>query len=113
MVRIIVAIALALVALGGGTAYASQASLPGDALYSVKLGTEQARMMLPGDDVARAERALNFADRRVEEMLALADKGRSQDLGLAVGKYGYALNMTLARMGQAGDRGAGQVQLCV
>ena len=105
MVHIIVAIALALSALAGGTAYASQASLPGDALYPVKLGTEQARMMLPGDDVARAERALNFADRRVEEMLALAEKGRPQDVDVALEKYAYALNMTLARMGQAGDRG--------
>jgi len=105
MVRIIVAIALALVALGGGTAYASQASLPGDALYPVKLGTEQAEMMLPGDAIARAERALSFADRRVEEMSALAEKGRSEDLGLAVEKYGYVLNMALARTRMAGDAG--------
>lgn len=105
MVRIIVAIALALVALGGGTAYASQASLPGDALYPVKLGTEQAEMMLPGDDVAMAERALSFADRRVEEMSALAEKGRSEDLGLAVEKYGYVLNMALAKTRMAGDAG--------
>ena len=105
MVRIIAGIALALIALGGGTAYAAQASLPGDALYSLKLGTEQAEMMLPGDDAARAERALNFADRRMEEMSALAEKGRSEDLGLAVEKYGYALNMALARTRMAGDEG--------
>ena len=105
MVRIVVAIALALVALGGGTAYAAQASLPGDALYSLKLGTEQAEMMLPGDDAARAERALSFADRRVEEISALAEKGRSEDLGLAVEKYGYALDMALARTRMAGDEG--------
>ena len=105
MVRIIAGIALALIALGGGTAYAAQASLPGDALYSLKLGTEQAEMMLPGDDAARAERALNFADRRMEEMSALAEKGRSEDLALAVEKYGYALNMALARTRMAGDEG--------
>ena len=105
MVRIIAGIALALIALGGGTAYASQASLPGDALYPVKLGTEQAEMMLPGDAIARAERALSFADRRVQEMSALAEKGRSEDLALAVEKYGYALNMALARTMMAGDEG--------
>jgi len=105
MVRVIVAIVLTLSAIGGGTVYAAQASLPGDALYSIKLSTEQAGMMLPGDDAARAERALNFAERRVGEIEALAEKERVQDLDLAVEKYDYALNMTLARIERAGNRG--------
>jgi len=105
MASVILVIVLTLSALGGGTAYAAQDSLPGDALYPVKLGTEQLRMMLPGDDVVKAQRALSFAERRVGEMEALAEKGRPQDLDLAVEKYGYALNMTLARIERAGDRG--------
>ena len=105
MASVILAIVLTLSALGAGTAYASQASLPGDTLYSVKLATEQAGMMLVRDDVARAERALSFADKRVREMVALAEKGRPQDLDLAVEKYGYALNMTFAEIERAGDRG--------
>ena len=40
----------------GGTAHAAQDSLPGDALYSVKLGSEEATMMWGGDDLARADR---------------------------------------------------------
>lgn len=102
MVSIILAIVLTLAAAGGGTAYASQASLPGDALYSVKLGTEQMRMTLPGDDIARAERALIFAERRAEEMEALAQRGRAQHLGLAAEKYYDAMNTALARMERAG-----------
>ena len=98
MVSTIIAIVLALSAVGGGTAYASQWSLPGDALYSIKLGTEQVRMALPGDDAARAERALGFADRRVEEIVDLATQGRVHDLGLAAEKYEHALNMTMARV---------------
>ncbi len=105
MVGIILAIVLTLSAVGGGTAYAAQDSLPGDALYPVKLGTEQLRMMLPGNDVARAQRALSFAERRVGEMEALAEKGRPQYLGLAVEGYDDAVNMTLARIERAGDRG--------
>lgn len=105
MASVILVIVLTLSAVGGGTAYAAQDSLPGDALYPVKLGTEQLRMMLPGDDVVKAERALSFAERRVGEMEALTEKGRPQDLDLAVEKYGYALNMTLARIERAGDRG--------
>ena len=105
MTSVVIAIVLALSALGVGTAYASQSSLPGDTLYPVKLATEQAGMMLVRDDAARAERALSFAYKRVREMVALAEKGRPQDLGLAVEQYGYALNMTLAEIERAGDRG--------
>jgi len=105
MASIILAIVLALSAAGGGTAYAAQDSLPGDALYPVKLGTEQVIMLLPGDDVVKAGRALSFAERRMGEIEALAEEGRSQDLDLAVEKYGYALNMAIARMEQARNRG--------
>ncbi|MFO7773105.1 MAG: DUF5667 domain-containing protein [Dehalococcoidia bacterium] len=105
MVSIIVAIVLTLSAVGGGTAYASQASLPGDTLYQVKLSTEQVRMMMPADDVGRAERALSFAERRVEEMEALAEKGRLQHLGLAVEKYDDAMAMVSTKMRQASNEG--------
>jgi len=102
--KIVLAIVLALCAAGGGTVYAAQDSLPGDALYPVKLGTEQVMMWL-GDDVAKAERALSFAERRVGEMEALAEKGRSQDLDLAVEKYGYTMSMTVAAMERASNIG--------
>jgi len=105
MASIILVIVLALSALGGGAAYAAQDSLPGDALYPVKLGTEQMRMMLPGNDIVKAERALSFAERRVGEIEALAEKERPQYLGLGVEGYDDALNMTLTRIERAGDRG--------
>ena len=104
MVKIIVAIVLTLSAIGGGTVYAAQASLPGDALYPVKLGTEQVAMMLPGDNLARAERGLELANRRVEELEALAEEGRMEYLERARERYEHALNMTLARMEQATDQ---------
>jgi hypothetical protein len=107
MAGVILAIVLALSAVGAGMAYASQASLPGDTLYTVKLGGEEFAMILVRDDVARAGRALSFADRRVEEMKTLAEKGRSQDLDLAAEKYGYAINMTLAEIEQAQTAGLG------
>lgn len=84
--------------MGGGTVYAAQDSLPGDTLYPVKLGIERITMMSQGDDVARAERALNFATKRVREMLTLTERERLGDLGVTADKYGYALNMSLARM---------------
>jgi hypothetical protein len=102
---VILVIVLALSAAGGGTAYAAQDSLPGDALYLVKLSTEQVALLLPGDDVVKAGRALSFAERRMGEIEALVEEGRSQDLALAVEKYGYALNMAIARMERARNRG--------
>jgi inorganic triphosphatase YgiF len=99
-VAVILAIVLTLSTLGS-TVYAAQDSLPGDALYPVKLGVERVAMMFGGGDVVRAERALNFADKRVREMVTLTDKGRPEDLGLTVEKYCYALNMSLARMEEA------------
>jgi hypothetical protein len=62
-------------------------------------------MILPGDDVVTAERVLSFAERRVGEIEALAEKERPQYLSLAVEGYDNALNLTLARIERAGDRG--------
>jgi hypothetical protein len=96
-IAIIVAIVVTLSALGG-TVYAAQDSLPGDALYPVKLGIEEATTMLQGGDVYGAERALNFATKRVREMQTLTERERLGDLGLSADKYCCAMNMTLARM---------------
>jgi hypothetical protein len=106
-IAIIVAIVVLLSALGG-TVYAAQDSLPGDALYSVKLGVEGATMMLGGDDLARAERALTFASKRVREMLTLTERERLGDLGVSADKYCYAMNMSQVRMESAlGNGGSG------
>ncbi len=100
---VILAVVLSLSAVGG-TAYAAQDSLPGDALYSAKLSAE-GLMMLAGDDVSRVERTLNYADKRVREMVALITEGRPEDLDLAVEKYCYTLNVTLTRMEEALNKG--------
>ena len=105
MVGVIIAIVLTLSAAGGGTAYASQGSLPGDTLYRVKLATEQVRMALPGDDLSKAERALTLAERRVQEMEALADSERAQHLGLVSDKYDDAMGAALAMMRRARIKG--------
>ncbi len=105
MARIAIVIVLTFSALVGSTVYAAQDSLPGDVLYPVKLVTEQVIMMLRGDDVGRAERALSFANRRVTEIEALAEEGRLQELIMDVEKYGDALNITLTRIESGGGKG--------
>jgi len=99
------AIALVLFALAGGVAYASQDSVPGDALYPVKLGTEQLRMLLPGEDSAKAKLALSFARRRVGEIVVLAETGRTQHMALAVEKYEDAVIVVCARVEKMSDKG--------
>ena len=103
-IAIVLVIVVALSALGG-TVYAAQDSLPGDTLYSVKLSVEEATMMLSGDDAARAERALNFAYKRVREMMTLTERERLGDLGVAADKYCCAMNMSLVRMESAVGNG--------
>lgn len=105
MIGIVIAIVLAVSAAGGGSVYASQNSLPGDVLYPVKLGTEQVRMTLPANDIVKAELALSFAEKRVEEMTALAEKGRTENLNLAQDKYGDVVDTVLARIEAARGKG--------
>jgi len=77
---------LALVVLGSvtGVAFVAEAALPGDALYPVKRGLEQAQVALSSDDAALAAA---FADRRLEEIEALTSLERWDDVGAAVDSY--------------------------
>lgn len=103
MAGVILAIVLTFSAAAGGTAYASQSSVPGDTLYPVKLVTEQMRMALPGDDAAKAERALDFAETRIQEIQVLANSERMEHVDLAAGKYDEAMKAVLVRMEQAAN----------
>ena len=105
MVAIIVAIVLAVSALGGGTVYASQDSLPGDVWYPVKLGTEQVRLVLTTSDTAKVELCLTFANSRLEEMAALVEKEKPEKISIAVNGYEEAMAMAIEKMEQASGKG--------
>jgi len=105
MVAIILAIVLAISAVGGGTAYASQGSVPGDILYPVKLGTEQVRLVLATGDATKAELYLKFANSRVEEMTALIEKGRPEKVDIAANGYDRAVAMAIENMEAASGKG--------
>lgn len=64
--------------LTGGMAYAAQDSLPGDVLYPVKIGVEDARLFLAGDSADKAELNLKFAQTRLVEMSQLASKNKGK-----------------------------------
>lgn len=68
--------ALLVVLLAGtGTVTAASFSLPGDALYRVKLATESVQVALTPSDLGKAELYAKFNDRRVDELVRVADKG--------------------------------------
>jgi len=71
---------LALILLGiflsTGAVVASQDSMPNDILYPVKRGWERVKLALIRDEMGRAERRLDFAQRRLDEVEALEERGK-------------------------------------
>jgi len=68
--------------LGGGflTVNASASSLPGDALYDLKLGLEQARVFFTFDPEARQDLALEIEEERLSEVELLLEAGRQEEV---------------------------------
>ena len=87
------AVAACLFGLSGGLAYASQDSLPGDNLYSVKLATEQIRRVITVNDVDEVKLELELANTRLREIAAVAHRGY-ETLSTAID--GYEKNLVLA-----------------
>lgn len=65
----------------GVTVYAAQESMPNDALYGVKLLSEDVRLGLAGSAEEKIDLLLGYADRRSEEILAFARQNAEQNAG--------------------------------
>jgi hypothetical protein len=76
-----------IMAVGGTTAYASEAALPGDVLYGVKRGLEGVQLGLSITAVGDSALIERFADRRVEEIEDLTARGRWADVAEALQAY--------------------------
>ncbi len=74
------AVFLALLLAGGGTAMAAENSMPDSLLYPVKLTTEQVRLTLTRSDIGKAELCATLADRRVAEIAYLVNKGKHRQV---------------------------------
>ena len=86
MLTTLTAILLALAVSFGGagaTVYAAKAALPGDVLYPVKIGLEDAQVALSMNEAAGAQLHLDFAQNRMEETIALIAQGRYEDVHAA------------------------------
>jgi len=84
-------LAVALI-VGAVTAVAASGnSLPGDALYGLKLGVERAQLAITLDSAARARLQANFAQVRLDEAKRLIAAGRVQDGVRQVAQYDNAV----------------------
>lgn len=68
-------IVLIVLLAGGGTVAAASNSMPDSILYPVKLATENVQLALTTSDLDKARLCANFADRRVAEIIYMAERG--------------------------------------
>jgi hypothetical protein len=71
---------LIVIVAGAGTVAASGNSMPDNALYPVKRAAERAQLALTPSDLGKAELNAKLADKRVEEIGYMADKGNGQEV---------------------------------
>ncbi|MFC1943068.1 DUF5667 domain-containing protein [Chloroflexota bacterium] len=76
----VVAIVLVFLLAGGGTVAAAAGSMPDEPLYTVKLATEQARLVLTPSSLGKAELYAKLADRRVLEIVRMAGEGKPEQI---------------------------------
>jgi hypothetical protein len=92
----VVVVMLACLVLGSsGIAYASQGTLPGDTLYPVKLGLEQAELLVNQDPVDEVRLHLQFSQNRLDEIEQLVKLGRYQDLQTALTAYSHHIDQAV------------------
>jgi hypothetical protein len=98
MLRPAFAVAALLVFVFAGATSAAASSLPGDPLYAVKRASEDVRLALTFDDVARTQLLSELTDRRLEELAEIAKKRPSsaptatQEYADAVTNFANALD---------------------
>src|SRR6185503_1492864 len=82
------AVGLIVVAIGASTAVASAGTVSDDALYSVKITSEQMRLALAMSPEDRAVVQLSIAEHRLAEATTLATLGNEDDAIVATSEYG-------------------------
>ena len=105
-----VAIFLGLLLAGGSTVAVANNSLPGEALYHVKLATEQVWLAFTSSKTGKAELYAKFADRRVAEIVSIADRGNPEVLEETTSRLELELAMIVSLMGGP-NAGAGSARM--
>ena len=68
-------------------------SMPDNPLYAVKLATEQVRLILIPSQIGKASLCAEFADRRVTEIIYMANKGDARQVELITQRLNKRLEM--------------------
>jgi hypothetical protein len=76
------AIVLIVLLAGGGTIVAASSSMPDSVLYPVKLATENVQLALTTSEMGKARLCADFADRRVAEIVYMAERGDAHQVEL-------------------------------
>lgn len=79
IISILAAVTILLGSVGAGTVMASQSALPDESLYPLKRWSEEVRVELAGEPDKQLALHLDFADRRVDEMVAMLAEGAAFD----------------------------------
>jgi hypothetical protein len=90
-----VTVVLVLLLAGGGTVAASSNSMPDGTLYPVKLATEQVWLALTPSSLGKAKVLTKLTDRRVTEIIYMANKGNAQQIDVITQRLDRHLVMLL------------------
>ena len=97
----VMAIVLVLVLAGGGTVAAASGSMPDEPLYPVKIASEQTQLIFTLSALSKAELYANLVDKRVSEIIYVANKGDARQVELATQRLNNYLtrivNLALAQ----------------
>lgn len=100
------AIVLVLLLAGGGTVAAATNSMPDSFLYPVKLATEEVQLALTTSQVDKAELCSRFTDRRIAEIVYMAEQGDAQQIELITQRLDEDLEMLAVYSAGLGEDGA-------
>lgn len=79
-----------------GTVAASQSSVPGDDLYSIKRLSEDIQYTLTLNAASRAQLSLYYSGRRLSEVEVLLVRGQYQDVAQTLKDFEYKVNQSVA-----------------
>lgn len=102
----VLATALILLLAGGGVVVAAGNSMPDNPLYRVKLATEQVQLRLTPSALSRTKLHARLADKRVAEIIYMAQKGDARRVALLTRRLDNHLviiaSLAIARRGEEG-----------
>ena len=88
----VVAVIAVLLIATGSTAAASMGSMPDDFLYPVKRATEQVQLAFTFTNLGKAEAYARMADRRVEEIIYMANENDIDEIEILASSLDSSLN---------------------